>query len=94
MFKIQLATWGNSGSGDKAQVGEYRVLPHGFADFAQFYPLLTAIWLAAQLPVWGKKGGDRGLEVRLRTSRLIGGVCSHVKQQQEARGELHLWLIF
>lgn len=88
MFKIRLATWGESDSGDGAQAGECRVLPHGFADFAQFCPLLTAIWLAAQLPVWGNKGGDRRLEVRLRKSRLIGGGCRHVKEQQEARDEL------
>lgn len=42
----------------------------------------------------GKKGGARRLEVRMRKSRLIGGVCGHVKQQQEAGAELLPWLIF
>lgn len=37
--------------GEGARIRQYRRLPHGFADFAQFCPLLTASWLAIQLPV-------------------------------------------
>lgn len=48
----------------------------------QFRPLLTASWLATQLPVWVEKGGDRRLQVRKRACQLIGSSC-HVKQQQE-----------
>ncbi len=65
-----------------AQSRQYRRLPHGFADLVQFCPLLTASWLAIQLPVWVDKGGDSRLPVRMRVCRLIGGCC-HVKQKQE-----------
>ncbi len=67
-----------------ARSPQNRRLPHGFADFLQFCPLLTASWFAVQLPVWGAKGGDSCLHVRRRTSRLIGCLC-HMKQKQEVR---------
>lgn len=65
-----------------AQSRKCRRLPHGFADLVQFCPLLTASWLAIQLPVWVEKGGDSCLLVRTRVCRLIGGWC-HMKQKPE-----------
>lgn len=43
--------------GEGAQSRPYRRLPHRFADLEQFCPLLTASWLANQLPVWESRVG-------------------------------------